>query len=89
MASVSQALPNLLRWVFSVLVVFAAFLALLACLLMLINPHIPPLAHFGPIHLNFAGAIPAIWIFIGCALLNSAHLFRGLAHYHETLMSEF
>src|SRR5215469_3276378 len=55
MASVSQALPNLLRWVFSVLAVFAAFLALLACLLMLINPHIPPLAHFGPIHIDFAG----------------------------------
>ena len=55
MASVSQALPNLLRWVFSVLVVITAFLALLACVLMLINPHIPPLAHFGPIHLDFAG----------------------------------
>jgi hypothetical protein len=55
MASVSQALPKLLRWVFTVLVVFTAFIALVACVLMLINPHIPPTAHFGPIHIDFAG----------------------------------
>ena len=40
MASVSNALPKLFRWVFAVLAVFAVLGAALICLAILINPRL-------------------------------------------------
>lgn len=48
MASVTGTLPKIFRWIFTVLVGLMAFAALLICIVMLINPHLPPNAHFGP-----------------------------------------
>ncbi len=48
MASVTGTLPKIFRWIFTVLVGLMAFAALLICIVMLINPHVPPGAHFGP-----------------------------------------
>jgi hypothetical protein len=53
MASVTGTLPNIFRWVFTVLVGLMAFVALLICVLMLIDPHVPAGAHFGPHTVDF------------------------------------
>ena len=53
MASVSGALPNIFRWIFTVLAGLMAFAAFLICAVMLINPHVPPGAHFGPRTVDF------------------------------------
>jgi hypothetical protein len=55
MASVSNALPRLFRWVFMVFAVFAAIGAVVICLVILINPKLPPGAHFGPIVIDVLG----------------------------------
>ena len=55
MASVSSILPRIFHWVFLVLAVLAALAAFLASVILLINPHVPPTAHFGPVHIDFAG----------------------------------
>ncbi|HUO94298.1 MAG TPA: DUF2975 domain-containing protein [Rhizomicrobium sp.] len=53
MASVSGVLPNIFRWIFTVLVGLMALAALAICVLMLINPHVPAGAHFGPTTVDF------------------------------------
>ncbi|HZQ40277.1 MAG TPA: hypothetical protein VFA87_05775 [Rhizomicrobium sp.] len=55
MLAVGRALPNIFRWVFTVLAILAAFIAFLAGVILLINPHVPATAHFGPVHIDFAG----------------------------------
>lgn len=54
MAPVSL-LPRIFQWVFLVLAVLAALAAFLASIVLLINPHVPVTAHFGPVPMNFAG----------------------------------
>ena len=49
MATVTGTLPNIFRWIFTVLVGLMIFAAFVVCVVMLINPHLPPGAHFGPI----------------------------------------
>ena len=49
MASVSGFLPRFFHWVFAILEVLAGLAALAFCTIMLVNPHLPPDAHFGPI----------------------------------------
>jgi hypothetical protein len=55
MASVTGTLPNIFRWVFTVLVGLLAFLALLVIVLMLVNPHLPATAHMGPRTVDVGG----------------------------------
>ena len=55
MASVSNALPRLFRWVFTVLAVLAVLGAVAICLAILIDPKLPAGAHFGPITLDLLG----------------------------------
>ncbi len=55
MASVSNALPKLFRWVFTVLAVFAVLGAVLMCLGIVIDPKLPAGAHFGPIVIDVLG----------------------------------
>ena len=55
MASVSNALPKLFRWVFAVLAVFAVLGEALICLAILINPRLPAGAHFGPVTIDLLG----------------------------------
>jgi hypothetical protein len=52
MASVTGTLPKIFRWVFTVLTGLMAFAAFVICIVMLINPHVPPGAHFGPATIN-------------------------------------
>ena len=54
MASVS-ILPRIFQWVFLALAVLAAFVAFVASAILLINPHVPASAHFGPVAIDFAG----------------------------------
>jgi hypothetical protein len=54
MASVSF-LPKLFRWVFTILAVLAAFGAFCVTLAWLINPHLPPGTHFGPMNIDMGG----------------------------------
>lgn len=54
MAPVSL-LPRIFQWVFLVLAVLAALAAFMASIVLLINPHVPVTAHFGPVPMNFAG----------------------------------
>lgn len=58
MASVTGTLPKIFRWVFTVLAGLMAFVAFAICVLMLINPHVPPGAHFGPISIDLGGNGP-------------------------------
>ncbi|MGD0190014.1 MAG: DUF2975 domain-containing protein [Rhizomicrobium sp.] len=55
MASVSNALPNIFRWIFTVLAGLAALGAVAVCIVMLIDPKLPAGAHFGPITLDLMG----------------------------------
>ncbi|MGD0143393.1 MAG: DUF2975 domain-containing protein [Rhizomicrobium sp.] len=54
MASVS-VLPKIFRWVFTVFAALAALAAVAICILMVVNPHLPPGAHFGPIAADVGG----------------------------------
>ncbi len=54
MASVS-VLPKIFRWVFTALAGLAALVAIVLCIVMALNPHLPPGAHFGPITANLIG----------------------------------
>jgi len=54
MASVSF-LPKLFRWVFAILAVLAGFGAFCVTLVYLINPHLPPGTHFGPLNVDIGG----------------------------------
>jgi len=65
MATVSF-LPKLFRWVFAVLEGVAALCATGIFLLILINPHLPPGAHLGPVDTDFMGQP-------GSVVLRSAH----------------
>ncbi len=54
MASVSF-LPKLFRWVFAVLAVLSAVAAVLVTIVLLVDPHLPPGTHFGPLNINLGG----------------------------------
>jgi hypothetical protein len=58
MATVTGTLPNIFRWIFTVLVGLMIFAAFVVCVVMLINPHLPPGAHFGPISIDLGGNGP-------------------------------
>ena len=55
MASVSNALPRLFRWVFAGLAVLAVLCAVAVCLAILINPKLPAGAQFGPVAIDLLG----------------------------------
>jgi len=55
MASVTGTLPNIFRWIFTVLVGLTAFAAFLVIVLMLVNPHVPANAHMGPRTVDVGG----------------------------------
>ena len=55
MAASVAVLPKIFRWVFTVLAGLAAFGALAVLVLMLINPHLPAGAHFGPFTVDAGG----------------------------------
>jgi len=55
MASVTGTLPNIFRWVFTVLAALCAFAAFVICVVILINPHLPPGTQVGPINGDFMG----------------------------------
>ena len=54
MASVS-VLPKIFRWVFTVLAGLAALVAVVLCILVVLNPHLPPGTHFGPATVDLMG----------------------------------
>lgn len=54
MASVSF-LPRLFRWVFAVLAIVAAIGAVCVTIALLVDPHLPPGTHFGPLNINIGG----------------------------------
>ena len=54
MASVS-ILPKLFRWIFTAFEGVFALGALILCIAMLIDPHLPPGTHFGPVAIDIAG----------------------------------
>src|SRR5215472_7343141 len=54
MASVSF-LPRLFRWVFAVLAVLTAFALLCVTIVYLVDPHLPPGTHFGPMNIDIGG----------------------------------
>jgi hypothetical protein len=54
MASVSF-LPKLFRWVFAVLAVVATIGVVCVTIVFLIDPHMPPGTHFGPLNINVGG----------------------------------
>lgn len=55
MAQVTSILPRIFHWVFLILEGLFGLGALCILLAMLINPHIPPGAHFGPVAIDFNG----------------------------------
>lgn len=48
-------LPTLFRWVFAALSVLSVLVALCVCTLMLVDPHLPPGTHYGPIDVDILG----------------------------------
>jgi Protein of unknown function (DUF2975) len=48
-------LPKFLRWLFTFFLVCAALAAIAVCVVMLVNPTLPPTAHFGPVAVNMLG----------------------------------
>jgi hypothetical protein len=54
MATVS-VLPKIFRWVFTVLAALAAFVAVVVCIVIAIDPHLPQGTHFGPITTRLMG----------------------------------
>ena len=68
-------LPKFLRWMFTVLVVFSALGAVAVLVVMLIDPTLPPGAHFGPIKTNFLGQPGSMFFFRDSAFALTA--FRG------------
>lgn len=55
MAATTSVLPKLFRWVFTVLAAATAFAAVVVCLVMLADPHLPQGAHFGPYRVDLLG----------------------------------
>jgi hypothetical protein len=55
MASVTGTLPTIFRWVFTVLAALCAFAALVICVAILINPHLPAGTTIGPVDGDFIG----------------------------------
>ncbi len=55
MASVSNALPKLFRWFFTVFVALAVLGAVAVAIVILIDPKLPAGAHFGPVTLDLLG----------------------------------
>jgi hypothetical protein len=54
MASVSF-LPKLFHWVFAILAVLAAIGAVCVTIALLVDPHMPPGTHFGPMNVDVGG----------------------------------
>ncbi len=54
MASVS-VLPKIFRWVFMGLAILATLGAVAVCVAIMIDPHLPPGTHFGPINVDMMG----------------------------------
>lgn len=55
MAASVSVLPKVFRWVFLVFEVLFIAGAACICLALLIDPHLPPGTHFGPIAIDFGG----------------------------------
>lgn len=55
MASVSNALPKLFRWIFTIFEVLAVLGAVAVAVLILIDPKLPAGSHFGPLTLDLMG----------------------------------
>jgi hypothetical protein len=55
MAASVSVLPTLFRWAFTVMTVICALGALAVTIVLLINPHLPPGAHFGPVAIDTMG----------------------------------
>jgi hypothetical protein len=55
MAASVSFLPKIFRWAFTVFAVLSGIGALAICVVLLVNPHLPPGAHFGPITTNMLG----------------------------------
>jgi hypothetical protein len=68
-------LPKFLRWMFTVFVIFTALCAVAVLVVMLIDPTLPPGAHFGPIKTNFLGQPGSMFFFRDSAFALTA--FRG------------
>ena len=67
-------LPKFLRWMFTFLVIVMTLGAIAVCVVMVIDPTLPPGAHFGPVKADFLGQ-PGSIAFGGSALALTA--FRG------------
>ena len=67
-------LPKVLRWMFTFFVVVMTLGAVAVCVVMLIDPSLPPGAHFGPIKTDFLGQ-PGSVVFRDSAFALTA--FRG------------
>lgn len=65
MASIS-ILPKLFRWAFTVLVALTGFAALVICVVIAVNPHLPPGTQFGPVNFDLMGQT-------GTVMLHPAH----------------
>lgn len=55
MASLSSVLPRIFHWVFLVLEGIFALAAVAVLVVLAVNPHLPPGAHFGPVSLDVLG----------------------------------
>jgi len=71
-------LPKFFRWVFTVLMVLVGIGVFGIVVALIIDPHLPPGTHFGPVHGNFAGQ-PAVMTLAahGSDSDLSASLFKG------------
>ena len=68
-------LPKLLRWIFTFFVVVMTLGAIAVCVVIVINPSLPPGTHFGPMKVDFLGQ-PGSIAFKDSAFALSA--FRGV-----------
>jgi hypothetical protein len=67
-------LPKLLRWMFTFFVIVMSLGAIAVCVVMLIDPTLPPSTHFGPMKTDFLGQ-PGSIVFRDSAFALTA--FRG------------
>ena len=56
----SSFLPKAFRWIFTVLAILTAIAAVAIVLVIVIDPALPPDAHFGPVHGDVLGQ-PAVF----------------------------
>ena len=67
-------LPKILRWLFTIIVIVMTLGAVAVCVVMVIDPTLPPGAHFGPMKIDFLGQ-PGSVVFRDSAFALTA--FRG------------